>query len=106
MLNPHLSGQQKALLRSLGQALDSSLSVGKEGVTRSVLKELDRQFESRELVKVKLLADREEREAIMEALASGTGSKIAGSVGKTVLLYRTAPNSRSDRINMSRRDSG
>jgi RNA-binding protein len=100
MQNPNLTGQQKALLRSLGQTLDVSLSVGREGVTDAVLKELERQFSARELVKVKLLAERNEREALMEALAAGSRARIAGSVGKTVLLYRTAPESHPDRLDL------
>ena len=94
MQNPNLTGHQKALLRSLGQALDATLSVGRDGVTDAVLRELERQFSSRELVKVRLLAERDEREALMETLAARSRSRIAGSVGKTVLLYRTAPGSR------------
>ena len=97
---PRLTGHQKSHLRSLGQRLDPSLSVGKGGVTQALLRELDHLLAGRELVKVRLLAERDDREALMEALAAGTRSAIVGSVGKTVLLYRAAPTSRADRIRL------
>ncbi|HUG12462.1 MAG TPA: YhbY family RNA-binding protein [Opitutaceae bacterium] len=100
MENPKLTGKQRTHLRGLGQKLDSALSVGRGGVTKTVLNELERLLASHELVKVRVLAERDDRPAITELLATGTRSEIVGSVGKTVLLYRAAPNLGANRIHL------
>lgn len=83
-----LTGIQRAALKALGQRLDSSLSVGRSGVTRPVIKELDRMLSTEELVKVRFNAERNERETAMDLLADKTHSTLVGSVGKTALFYR------------------
>lgn len=95
-----LTGQQKAHLRGLGQRLDTSLSVGRGGVTKAVLHEVDRLLAGHELVKLRILAERADREALTVSLAAGTHSEVVGSVGKTVLLYRAAPNLGANRIRL------
>ena len=100
MENPKLTGKQKTHLRGLGQRLESSLSVGRGGVTKTVQDELERLLAIHELVKVRVLAERDDRPVITEVLAAGTGSEIVGSVGKTVLLYRAAPKLGAKRIRL------
>ena len=97
---PKLTGQQKAHLRGIGQRLESSLSVGRSGVTKAVVHEVDRLLAGHELVKVRILAERDDRAAVTDVLAAATHSEIVGSVGKTVLLYRAAPNLGANRIHL------
>jgi RNA-binding protein len=100
MRSENLTGHQKAHLRGIGQRLETGLSVGRGGVTKAVLHEVDRLLAGHELVKVRILADREDRTAVSEALAASTHSEVVGSVGKTVLLYRAAPNLGASRIHL------
>jgi len=88
MTAPALSGAQKSYLRSLGQTMDCSLVIGREGVTPTVLADLNRQLDARELVKVKLLAERDERAVLATEIVTKTGAAEAGAVGKTALFYR------------------
>lgn len=98
MENRKLTGHQKSHLRGLGQRLEPVLSVGRGGVTPAVLKELERALAAHELVKVRLLAERDARGPLMESLAAGTGSEIVGSVGRAMLLYRPSPRLAGNRI--------
>lgn len=50
-----ITSKQRAELRSKANELDTTLMVGKEGVTDALMDELDRQLEARELVKGKVL---------------------------------------------------
>lgn len=100
MDNMELTGHQKAHLRSLGQTLEAALSVGKGGITPTVVRELERLLDKHELVKVRVLAERDDRPTLMNGLAAETRSRIVGSVGKVVLLFRrgTKPGSQKIRL--------
>ncbi len=88
-----LTGKQRRFLRGLGHDLDAVVQIGKGGITSTVLAALDEALLAHELVKVKL--GREcpvERAEAAEDLASGTRSRVAQILGKTILLYRRHPN--------------
>jgi RNA-binding protein len=68
-----ITSKQRAELRAKANELDTTLMVGKEGVTDAIVSELDRQLEARELVKGKvletaLMTAREVSDALCEAL--------------------------------------
>lgn len=86
-----LTGAQKSHLRSLGQTLDASVFVGKDGLSKPVLAELNKALEARELVKVRILAEREERAKLCSEIETVTGATEAGAVGKNALFFRQQP---------------
>lgn len=68
-----ITSKQRAELRSKANELETTLLVGKEGVTDALIEELGRQLEARELVKGKvletaLLTAREVSDQLCEAL--------------------------------------
>lgn len=88
-LRMKLSSKQRAFLRKLGQSLHATVTVGKEGVTPEVIEFLERNLEHHELVKVKWLkTSPEETTEMQEKLSSATRSTVAGSIGRTLLLFR------------------
>ena len=91
MTAPALTGAQKSYLRSLGQTMDCGIAIGKDGVSRTVVIELEKLFGHHELVKVKLNAEREERVRLCARIEAETGAVEAGAVGKTALFYRQHP---------------
>lgn len=88
MTAPVLTGAQKSYLRSLGQTRECQLTIGREGVTAAVVAELQKLFQRHELVKLKLLAERDERVALCAAIEDKAGAAEAGAVGKTAIFYR------------------
>lgn len=88
MTAPALTGAQKSHLRSLGQTMDCQIVIGREGITAPVVAELEKLFSRHELIKVKLLAERDERPALCAAIEEKTGAAEAGAVGKTAIFYR------------------
>jgi RNA-binding protein len=87
-----LTGRQKTQLRSLGQRLEPALKLGKGGLTPAFFVELRRRLETAELVKLRFLgADRDERAALCERIASEGGCHGLGAVGHTALFYRPHP---------------
>lgn len=83
-----LTGKQRRQLRALGHHLTAVVQVGASGVTDGVIAATHQALEDHELVKVKIAADRDERALAIEALASGTSSEVAQTLGRTVLLWR------------------
>ena len=89
---PSLTGAQKTKLRGLGQNLSDSLRLGRQGPTPALLTELNRQLDTRELVKVRFEgADREARAALCERIAADTACLCVGAVGHTALFWRASP---------------
>ena len=50
-----ITSKRRAELRSQANEIDTTLTVGKEGITDALVSELDRQLEARELIKGKVL---------------------------------------------------
>ena len=100
MTAPALTGAQKSHLRSLGQTMDCQLTIGHEGITAPVVAELEKLLARHELIKVKLLAERDERPALCAAIEEKTGAAEAGSVGQTALFYRQHPDPKKRTIEL------
>ena len=84
-----LTSKERAQLRAQANALDTTLMVGKGGVTEAVIAEADNQLEARELVKGKvlegaLMSPREVSDAICEA----TGADGVAVIGTKFVIYR------------------
>ena len=87
-----LTQAQKKHLRGLGQALNPTLQIGREGVTEANLAALDPLLKRHELVKVKVQQTSETTpQEAAQALAHGSNAAVIGIVGRTFLLYRPNP---------------
>ena len=67
------------------------MQVGQAGLSDAVIKEIDRALTAHELIKVKILADRDAREEIAGAMRAHTAAAIVQQVGKVVVLWRPKP---------------
>lgn len=84
-----LSEKQKKHLRGLGHVLKPVVQIGQNGMTDSVVAEMDQALTAHELVKVRVSGmERDARDEALETLAKRTGSQMAGRIGHTALLYR------------------
>ena len=90
-----LSSKQRADLRAQSNDLDTTLMVGKGGVTDSVIAEAENQLTARELVKGKVLegALMSPRDAICEA----TGAEGVACVGSKFVIYRFSEKKQAQR---------
>lgn len=98
-----LTGRQIRHLRAIGNGVVVTLVVGKNGITDAVLDQLAQCFNTRELVKVKISErDPAVREQMAEELAGRSRTELVQVLGRTVLLYREAPEGSriSDRISL------
>lgn len=95
-----LSSRQRSRLRSLAHGLDPVVRVGRAGVTDAVLREVDEALTARELIKVRLAGDRDERAGEAAAIADRTGAALAGRIGRVAILYRRHPDPERRRIEL------
>jgi len=74
-------------LRGLEQTLQSTVHVGKDGVTEKVIEEIEKQLKKNKLVKIRLLPSLEmDRKDAAEKLAEETESTLIEVRGFTVVL--------------------
>ena len=93
-----LTSKERAELRAQANALDTTLMVGKGGVTETVIAEADNQLTARELIKGKVLegafmTPREVSDAICEA----TGADGVAVIGTKFVIYRFSEKCQEER---------
>ena len=93
-----LTSKERAELRAQANAIDTTLIVGKDGVTEIVVAEADRLLTARELVKGKvletaLMSAREVSDEICEA----TGADGVSCVGSKFVIYRFSEKCQEER---------
>ena len=93
-----LTSKERAELRAQANTLETTLMVGKGGVTEAVIAEAETQLEARELVKGKVLegammTPREVSDAICEA----TGADGVSVIGTKFVIYRFSEKLQAER---------
>ena len=93
MAGDTLSSKQRSHLRSLAHDLDPVVHIGKEGVTEPVLESADNAFNTRELMKVKVLdgSPRDTRETGHKLAQTWDDVHLVQVIGHVVVLYRPFP---------------
>jgi RNA-binding protein len=96
-----LTGAQKTFLRGLGQQLEPVLKIGKAGLTPEFFRELQRQLDAHELIKLRFLGlERDERTARCAAIADQGRCVCVSAVGHTALFFRHQPDAARRRITL------
>ena len=98
---PVLTGRERRALRRLAHGLRPLVQVGGQGVSDGLVAAVDVALRDHELVKLEIAREREERASLGEFIASRTGSAVAGTIGKMVILYRPARDPDKRRIELS-----
>ena len=101
-----LTSKQRAELRAQANGLETTLMVGKDGVTEAVAAEADRLLTARELVKGRvlesaLMSAREVSDAICEA----TGAEGIACVGSKFVIWRFSEKCQAERNQTGRAKS-
>ena len=86
-----LTPRQRAELKARAHALEPAVYVGKAGVQDSLVREIDRALTAHELIKIKIDAEREERQSIADVVSDRTDAAVVQRVGKVVVLWRPKP---------------
>ncbi len=86
-----MTSAERAKLRSLAMTIEPTTHIGKNGVGDTLIKQIDEQLESRELIKISVLknADLSAKE-IAEELAVSSKSQVVQVLGSKITLYRVS----------------
>ena len=93
-----LTSKERAELRSQATAIDTTLMVGKGGVTEALIAEAENQLTTRELVKGKVLegAMMTPRE-VCDELCEATGAEGVAVIGTKFVIYRFSEKLQAER---------
>lgn len=84
-----ITTKQRATLRSYANKLEVILQVGKQGLTPTILKQLNDALAARELVKGKVLENSMlDARAVAQELAEGAECDIVQVIGSKFVLYK------------------
>ncbi|MGB0580557.1 MAG: YhbY family RNA-binding protein [Limisphaerales bacterium] len=83
-----LNGKQKRALRGAGQRLETTIKVGRNGVSSAFLKAVDELLDQHELIKVKFTEFKDEKKELAAKIVEQTESVLVSQVGHTVVLFR------------------
>ena len=93
-----LTSKERAELRAQANTLETTLMIGKGGVTDAVIAEADNQLETRELVKGKVLegAMMTPRE-VSDEICAATGADGVAVIGTKFVIYRLSKKLQQER---------
>ena len=93
-----LTSKERAELRAQANTLETTLMVGKDGVTENVIAEADKLLTARELVKGKVLENAmlTPRE-VSDAICQATGADGVSVVGTKFVIYRFSEKLQAER---------
>ncbi|MBN2647089.1 MAG: ribosome assembly RNA-binding protein YhbY [Thiotrichales bacterium] len=84
-----LSNNQLKYLRGIAHNIKPMLIIGNNGLSESLMTELENTLSHHELLKIKIAyGEREDRQAIVEQLVQQTGALHVQTIGKTCVIFR------------------
>ncbi|MCR4616501.1 MAG: YhbY family RNA-binding protein [Clostridiales bacterium] len=88
-----MTSKERAELRKQANTLEPLFQVGKSGATAGVVAQTLEAFNTRELVKLKVLLESapETPRETAEKLAEATGSQVVQVIGGSIILYKENP---------------
>ena len=89
-----MTSSQRATLRSLAMQMQPTTHIGKNGISDMLIKQIDEQLESRELIKVAVLKNAEfSAKEIAEELSQNSNAEVVQVLGSKITLYRVSKKS-------------
>lgn len=91
MDNIPLGSAEKKELRSLAQRLKPHIHVGKQGISKTILTEIETALTKNGLIKIRFEAERVSIEDYCKQISNKLGCNFVGGVGKVGVFFRDMP---------------
>jgi len=86
-----LKGSQRKYLRGIAHSYKPMVQIGKVGLSNTVIDAINTALEAHELIKVKIAAERDQREQYVPVIEERVNCECVGTVGRMAILYREHP---------------
>lgn len=83
-----MKSEDKKALKAQAHALNPVVMIGQAGLTDAVSAEIDTALTAHELIKVRIRAEREERNEMAQAICATNEAELIQSIGQIVVIYR------------------
>lgn len=91
------STAQRRQLAARAHHLNPVVMIGKDGLAKNVIDELDRSLLKHELIKIKLLeGDRDQRTQLLEQICLLLSATPIKQIGRVLIIYRINPDKTKD----------
>ena len=92
-----ISSEQRRQLKARAHGLNPVVSISQQGLTDSVLKEIDNCLKAHELIKIRVYGDdREARETYLAAICNQLEAAPVQHIGKLLVVWRPGPEAEGD----------
>ena len=95
-----LTSRQRRHLRAVAHRIRPVVWSGKGGASPELLGTVSRALEAHELIKVKFVEHKEQRQELATTIAEGTGAAVAGVIGNMAILYRRNPDPQKRKVRL------
>ncbi len=98
-----LSPIERQALKAKAHALVPLVIIGDNGLSASVIREIERTLSAHELIKIRVNSiDREERAAWLESICGTLNAAPVQIIGKTLVIWRLSPEKVKERAKAAR----
>ncbi len=86
-----LTSKQRSKLRSMANTISPTVSIGKSGLTTTVIRSIDEYLEAHEIVKCNILEGAKlDAKETCNRIADEIGAEFVQAIGRRFVLYRQA----------------
>ena len=93
-------------LKGRAHALNPTVMIGNAGLTEAVLKEIAASLKIHELIKIRVMAERPQREAILTEICTRLNAAPVQHIGKMLVVYQPNPEAQQIEIRKAPRHKG
>lgn len=101
-----LTVSERLALKGRAHSLKPTVMIGNAGLTEAVLNEIASSLKVHELIKIKVMAERPQREAILSEICTKINAAPVQHVGKILVIYRPNPEAQKIEIKKMPRHKG
>lgn len=86
----NITSNQRKILTSAAQSIKPVVQIGQNGLSDAVIQKIDQSLEAHELIKVKFLEFKEDKQELSEKLCESCKAVLVRIIGNIAVLYRPA----------------
>lgn len=101
-----LTVTERLSLKARAHQLKPTVIIGNAGLTDAVLKEIELTLKLHELIKIRVMAERPEREAILNEICAKLDAASVQHIGKILVIYKPNPDANKIEIRQMPRHKG